>query len=81
MGNRFVRITQIFIVATIVLIAGFDFWVIIMGGTEATISHELITISYQYPMVPFCMGILCGHLFWRMPSTPKTLKIEERNKE
>lgn len=64
--------TRIFIAATIGVIIIYDVWVAVAGGTGTTVSHELITWAYRYPILPFALGVVFGHLFWRMPSTPDT---------
>jgi hypothetical protein len=69
------RATIIFVLVVIVAIAGYDVLAIVEGGTEASISHLLITWSYKYPAFPFVIGFVMGHLFWRMPSTKETKKL------
>lgn len=69
--------TRIFILVIIAAIIIYDVYIAIVGGTGTTISHEMIIWAYKYPIFPFAMGIVFGHLFWRMPSTPETKKIEE----
>lgn len=64
------KITGWFVVGLVVLIAGFDVFVYQGGGTEATISHVLMTWSYQHPAFTFAMGFICGHLFWRIKKDP-----------
>jgi len=36
-------------------------------GVEATISHQVLTLSRQYPVLPFVAGLLAGHLWWGQP--------------
>lgn len=61
--------TMIFVAVVIAAIIVYDIYAIVMGGTEASISHLLITWSYQHPVFPFVMGFTMGHLFWRMRQT------------
>lgn len=63
----------LFIAITIVVIAIVDVYLIMTGGTAASISHQIITWSYEYPAFTFLMGFTMGHLFWRMKAT-KELK-------
>ena len=63
-----------------VVIAAFDIYVMIYGGTGTTISHEIIVMSYKYPAFTFLVGFIAGHLFWRMPGTEDTNKAEEINR-
>lgn len=75
------KYTKLVIGLIIVLIAVWDVFVIVKGGTEASISNRLIVWSYDYPMFTFSMGLVFGHLFWRMKTTPELKKIEEDIKE
>lgn len=68
--------TRIFIGVIIAIIIVFDVFIIIKGGTGTTISHELIMWAYQYPILPFALGVVFGHLFWRMPSTSDTAQVD-----
>ncbi len=60
------KITPYFILATVVIIAAYDFWIIAEAGKQQSISAVLIRWSHEYPSIPFLLGFLCGHLFWRM---------------
>ena len=60
------KLTKYFIITTFVLIAVYDVYAWIKGGTAGTISYAMIDWSYKYPIWPFAMGIICGHLFWRV---------------
>ena len=31
---------------------------------NATVSFAVYTISRQHPIIPFTIGVLCGHVFW-----------------
>lgn len=33
-------------------------------GTEYTISAGLNRLSQNYPIIPFILGLIVGHLFW-----------------
>lgn len=70
--------TRIFIVVTLLVVLVYDIAAAVFGGTGTTISHEIIVFSHDYPIVPFLVGVVMGHLFWRMPSTPETEKREKR---
>lgn len=63
-----------------VVIAAFDVYVMIYGGTGTTISHEIIMMSYKYPAFTFLVGFIAGHLFWRVGNTEDLDKIDDRNK-
>lgn len=65
----------------IVLILIYDVYAIAIGGTEASISSLLIKSSYEMPFMVFCigffLGVLCGHIFWRMKGNKDTIKIDK----
>ena len=71
-NKKYQAITRWFIFASVIIVLGFDLWVMFMGGTGTTISHELINWPYKYPIMGVLVGIVLGHLFWRMPSTVET---------
>ena len=75
------KLTKLFVSLGIVAIAVFDVYVIAKGGTEASISHLLITWSYKYPIFPFSSGVVVGHLFWRVRDTKEILELTDRTKE
>lgn len=60
------NITVIFILLIAVAITVYDVFAILKGGTESSISMVMIQWAYQYPLFPFGMGVLVGHLFWRV---------------
>jgi len=73
--RKFQKMTRIFIGLVVLAILVFDVYVMVVGGTGTTISHEMIVWAYKYPVFPFLMGLVMGHLFWRMPSTSDTDKV------
>jgi hypothetical protein len=48
-----------------VAIAVIDIYASIKGGDHDTISGRIWDWSKEYPMLPFCFGVLAGHLFWQ----------------
>lgn len=65
------------IIFAIIAILIYDAVAIHFGGTEASISSLIIVNSYEYPFMVFCIGlfigILAGHLFWRMKPNKDTI--------
>lgn len=59
-------ITAFFIIATVIIWAVFDVYIIVKKGKQESISAYIIRGSYKYPLVVLCFGILLGHLFWSM---------------
>lgn len=60
------NITIIFITLTVVAWIAFDLYIIAKKGKYFSISASIIRATYKYPMIPFLVGFLCGHLFWKM---------------
>ncbi len=58
--------TVLFILIMVVAIVVFDFYIIAAEGATESISAYLIRWSHEYPSIPFLLGFVCGHLFWRM---------------
>lgn len=52
----------ILIVVTLALI-GYDIYAVIREPS-GTISAVLLGYARKYPSIPFCFGVLMGHLFW-----------------
>lgn len=73
-------LTFMIIPALVAAILIYDAIAIHYGGTEASISSLIIISSYQMPFMVFCigffMGLLFGHLFWRMRSNKDTKSID-----
>lgn len=87
---RFKIITQkvmLAIVALIIIVLIYDAYAISQGGTEASISSQIITLSYKQPLVPcligWFVGLLQGHLFWRMKGNDDTraLGLDEKHEQ
>lgn len=74
------KITTIIIVLTVVILLAYDCYALVIGGTEGTISYQVIVSSYKYPLIPFFFGFLMGHFFWRMRDTEETKKISDSSR-
>lgn len=59
--------TIIFTISVGIAVGAYDVVAMFQGGYESSISYLMITWAYKFPIFPFFMGVLCGHLFWRMP--------------
>lgn len=66
--------------ALIVGILVYDGIAVAVEGNEASISSLIITSAYQMPFMVFCigffLGVLSGHLFWRMKGNKDTRALE-----
>ena len=69
MGSK--KFTVIFTVLAIIAILAFDAVFAYRGGVTATISWNIYTAAYKWPIIPFLAGILCGHFFYQMQDPPK----------
>jgi hypothetical protein len=57
-------ITTWTIVAVVAFGIGYDVWVGVTYGTDATISWVTWTAAQRYPVIALAVGVLIGHLFW-----------------
>jgi hypothetical protein len=51
------------LVAVVLLVGIFDVWVSLTPG-QTTVSEYLSDLSRRYPVLPFILGMVAGHLFW-----------------
>jgi hypothetical protein len=56
-------ITEIFIVLSIIIILGFDIFLVLKYGKDKTITHVIIKYSKLWPIIPFAFGFLMGHFY------------------
>lgn len=49
----------------LLLVGAFDIYVTFKFGPEASVSYQMWLWSRRMPILPFFVGLLCGHLFWR----------------
>lgn len=49
---------------TLVSLVVYDVIIFIKEGPQATISYDLLGLSRDYPIIPFALGVIAGHLFW-----------------
>ena len=62
----YVHITRMLIALIVLVIAVWDFYVIYQGHQEATFSVVIYESSKRWPVIPFVLGFLCGHIFWQI---------------
>jgi hypothetical protein len=58
------NITIAFCIAVTVAAIAYDVLANAEGGVSATISRVLRAAAMDYPIIPFAVGVLIGHLFW-----------------
>jgi hypothetical protein len=60
------NLTVLFITVVFIAVAVFDVYIIAKKGKKESISAHIIRASHAHPLLPFLLGIVCGHLFWSM---------------
>ncbi len=58
--------TRYFIIAILVIVAIYDILAALFGGIKATLSWQIWTWSTNFPIIPLAVGVVIGHLFWRL---------------
>ena len=58
------KLTAIILVVVVSAISIYDIFAAVYGGDGATVSEVVRAVSYSYPIVPFTLGVVCGHWFW-----------------
>ena len=58
------RATTDFIAIALFIIFAYDFYAVRRWGQGGTISAVLLKYAYKFPVVPFLIGFIMGHLFW-----------------
>ncbi len=56
--------TQAFIVVLIGIVTVYDVWTLWKRGYATTISYTLYAGAIRFPIIPFSLGVIAGHLFW-----------------
>ena len=59
------NVTKFLIILVFIVIFIWDSIVMFFAADlNATDSFAVYTISRQHPIIPFTIGVLCGHVFW-----------------
>lgn len=64
------NLTRFIILAVIAIVVGIDVWLVISRGSDATISWQLYTWAQHWPIIPFLLGGVFGHIFAPQPAEP-----------
>ena len=56
--------TKWVVVAVTLLLIAYDVAALAIGGVDATISRVVLGWSRENPIIPFAVGVVCGHLWW-----------------
>jgi hypothetical protein len=60
-------LTRYLIVGTIVVLGLYDLVALGRGGPDATISRVALDLAVRYPLFPFALGVLAGHILAAQP--------------
>ena len=63
---EYVAITRMLIVLIILVVGGWDAYLLLSGNQDATVSVVLYQSARQWPVIAFVAGFLCGHVFWQV---------------
>lgn len=58
--------TPNFIWVILILVVAWDILAKVFGGMGSTVSSLLFNLGYDWPVIPFMAGLLCGHFFFSM---------------
>jgi len=55
---------SLILLAVLVVLWMFDWWHLVKGKPTETVSAVLLDWSAHWPVLPFLMGMVMGHLLW-----------------
>lgn len=58
------ELTGNLILVTVVVALIYDLYAYRKSGGSAIISNWVRVMSRDWPIIPFLLGVLCGHFFW-----------------
>lgn len=58
------RYTFWLLLAIMLVMFFYDIWAYFSVETGDTISEVTLWTAWRFPIVPFAVGVVCGHLFW-----------------
>ncbi len=58
------NLTTIILSLTALVLILYDIAAALIWGQRATISVTLYSLSKQYPVIPFLIGFVLGHVIW-----------------
>lgn len=57
------KVTRIMLLVVVILLIIYDIYAAV-HGIQNTISAVTLGIAEKHPVLPLCVGIIAGHLFW-----------------
>ena len=70
---------ELFTVAALFIMGVGDLLFFAKGGASQTLSYSFWMLSKQWPIIPFILGFLAGHLVWQYD--PDFLKPTQKKSE
>ena len=58
------NLTDKVVLGAVALLLLYEGWTLINGTPNDTISESVWALAQRYSLVPFLVGLLCGHWFW-----------------
>lgn len=56
--------TQFFMLGLLVAILLFDAVTVLLWGSEYSISKNTYRLAVEWPIIPFLLGVVAGHVLW-----------------
>lgn len=66
------KYTIAFMIFWVVIALAVDLFFAKKWGERGTISWQLVNLSHRWLIIPFLIGVLMGHFFWRLQVPPDT---------
>jgi hypothetical protein len=63
----YTTIAKYIILLIVIIIACWDIFAVSINCKDATLSVVLLSLTKQYPIIAFVIGVVVGHLFWPNP--------------
>lgn len=57
-------VTKVLMLSIAIVLIGWDIYVAANDIPGDTISELTLSWAFMHPVIPFAVGVLCGHLFW-----------------
>jgi hypothetical protein len=73
------RITKWVIALSVFALCAWTSAAVIWGLPGDSVSAHVRDYAAQYPLIPFALGVLCGHWLWAMPPAeprPRLLPVD-----
>jgi hypothetical protein len=66
--NKWRTATKLAILALVAVAVVYDVIAYMRGSVDATISRVVLGWARSNPLIPFSVGVVCGHIFWSQPA-------------